>query len=45
MIEVFCFNCGLMFTVPNMTDNPTKHCPTCIDKFEDKSLNAMFGNK
>ena len=32
MIEVLCFNCGLMFTVPNMTNYPTKHCPKCNNK-------------
>ena len=45
MIEVLCFNCGSMFTVPNMTNHPTRHCPTCKDKLEDELLNAMFGNK
>jgi hypothetical protein len=45
MIKVLCFNCGSMFTVPNMTDNPTKQCRACIDKLEDGLLDAMFGNK
>jgi hypothetical protein len=45
MIDVLCFKCGFMFTVPSMTDRPTKHCSACKDKLENELLNAMFGNK
>jgi hypothetical protein len=45
MIDVFCFNCGFMFTINNMTKNPTKHCPACKNKLEDELLNVMFENQ
>jgi hypothetical protein len=45
MIEVLCFNCGSMFTVQNMTKQPTKYCTACKDRLEDELLNAMFGDK
>lgn len=34
MIDVLCFNCGSMFAVPSVINNPTKHCPTCKDKLK-----------
>ncbi len=32
MVEVLCFNCGHIFTVPYTIEHPTKQCPKCKDK-------------
>ena len=31
-INILCFDCGSMFSVPFGTVNMTKQCPKCMDK-------------
>jgi DNA-directed RNA polymerase subunit RPC12/RpoP len=45
MPEVLCFDCGSTFDVEYDTLRPTKQCPKCLDKLENKMLDIMFGKE
>jgi predicted Zn-ribbon and HTH transcriptional regulator len=44
MPEVLCFDCGYAFEVDYDTPRPTKKCPKCLDKVENKMIDIMFGS-
>lgn len=43
MPVVLCFDCGGTFEVNYDTQNPTKQCPKCLDKPENKMMSIGFG--
>lgn len=43
MPKVLCFNCGGSFDVNFDVSEPTKKCPKCLSKFENKMMEIGFG--
>ena len=43
MPKVLCFDCGASFEVKYEIKKPTKQCPKCAAKVENKMMDIGFG--